>query len=371
MASNNSPIKEEISRLLTFAHSKKEGGRSELFTVIVEFLEHRHTEMAGNELSLMSEILTKLLNDVAMNIREKLAMRLAQDSDAPVELIIMLANDQIEVALPVLSLSRLLSDDSLIEIIRHKTVQHQLAITSRRELSASVCRELVSIGNSKTLIMLLNNPRARIDRESFSFLVDKSRDNPPLQPPLIERPDLPKEMAAKMYQWVSDTLKQSILTNFHLSEIEIDRLVTGAVKDATAEDDILTTQEKSEILLVNKLHKADRLKPSFLMKCLRQGQSSLFEIAFAKMIQVPLKIMRSLLYDRDTKTIAIVCYAATIDRSVFMTIYQLSRTVRNLDPDLTDSEIAEVLEYYRKLDRQDVLVTIEKWVAEATRGPLS
>lgn len=364
MNSDNLSINEEISRLLRLAHSKKDDGRSELFSVIVEFLERRHSEMAGNELSLMSEILIKLISDVEMNIREKLASRLARDSDAPVDLIILLANDQIEVALPVLSLSSLLSDDSLIEIIRHKTVQHQLAITSRHELSCHVCRELISIGNSKTLIMLLNNPQARIDNESFALLVDKSKDASPLQPPLIERPDLPKELAAKMYQWVSDNLKRSILANFHLDESEIDRLVTQAIEDATAEDEILTTQEKSEILLVDKLMKAGRLKPSFLMKSLRQGQSSLFEIAFSRMIQVTLKIMRSLLYDRDTKTIAVVCNAAGIDRSVFMTIYQLSRTVRNLDPALSDSEIAEVLEYYRKLDRQDALATIQKWAAE-------
>jgi len=369
MKSTDLPINEEVSRLLKFAHTNKAEGRSDLFTVIVDFLERRHAELTKNQLSLMSDILVKLISDVEIAIRQKLVGRLAEDDTAPIDLIILLANDQIEVARPVLSLSTLLSDEDLIEIIRHKTVQHQLAITSRRRLSPKICHELITVGNSKTLVMLLNNPQARIDQESFSTLVEKSRNDRHIQPPLIERPDLPANLAARMYQWVSDSLKQAILTNFHLNEADIERLVATAVTEATIEHEARITQEGSEILLVNKLHKAGRLTPSFLMKCLRQGQSSLFEIAFSKIILVPQKLMRSLLYDGDTKTLAVICCAADIDRSVFMTIYQLTRRAQNLDPELSNEEIADALEYYRKLDKQTALVTIQQWVRETPQRP--
>jgi len=370
MKSNILPINEEIAGLLKFAASGKANQRPDLFAVIVDLLERRHAELTKNQLSLMSDILTRLINDVEMAVRHKLANRLAGDNEAPVDLIILLANDRIEIAQPVLSLSRLLSDDKLIDIIRHKTIQHQLAITSRDQLSPRICHELVTIGNSDILVMLLNNPEALIDKQSFSALVEKSRHDLPIRPSLIERPDLPPTMAAKMCQWVSQNLKQSILTNFHLNEADIDRLVGSAVADAVTEDDSRTTQLESEILLVNKLNRAGKLKPSFLMKCLFQGQTSLFEIAFSKMASAPRDIMRSLLYDRGTKTLAVVCCAADIDRSVFMTIYQLTRHAQNLDPNLNDEEIAEILAYYRKLDRKNALEMIQKWVADSPRDPL-
>ncbi|PCI49340.1 MAG: hypothetical protein COB49_04965 [Alphaproteobacteria bacterium] len=366
MTSNNIPIAEEVSNLLEFAYAKKDNGRSDLFNTITDFLERRHSELSPNELSLMSDILEKLLSDVETNVRKKLADRLAENENAPVDLIILLANDQSEVAASVLSLSNLLSDKELIKIIRHKTVQHQLGIASRERLASGVCRELVSVGNTKTLVMLLNNHSARIDNESLAILVEKSKKNVPIQPPLIERPDLPKEMAAKMYQWVSLSLKQSILTNLNLSEADIDNLLKSAIEDVTEEEISQVTTEKSEVLLVNKLHKASRLTPSFLMKCLNQGQISLFEIAFSKMINVPRNIMRTFLYDRGSESLAVICCAAAIDRSVFLTIYQLTREAQNVDSTLSDEEIAKAFGHFKSLDKKKAHSIIQKWVAEAT-----
>ena len=370
MAPNNIPINEEVNKLLEFAYAKKASGRSELFNTITDFLERRHSELSPNELALMSDILEKLLNDVETTVRKKLALRLAENKNAPVDLIILLANDQIEVAKPVLSLSKLLSDEELIKIIRHKTVQHQLGIASREQLSSNISSELIAIGNTKTLVMLLNNHKANIDKDSLSILVEKSKNNTPIQPPLIERPDLPKELAAKMYQWVSLSLKQSILTNLQLSEADIDDLLKTTVDEVNKEGTIQMTKEKSEILLVNKLHKAGRLQPAFLMKCLNQGQISLFEVAFSKLVNVPQKIMRSFLYDRGAEALAVSCCAAEIDRSVFLTIYRLTRAAQNIDPELSDDEKASAFEYFKSLDKRKALATIQKWVAEATGAPI-
>ncbi len=366
MAPNNIPIDEEVNSLLEFAYAKKGNGRSELFNTITDFLERRHTELKTNELSLMSDILEKLLNDVKTNVRQKLASRLAENKNAPVELIILLANDQIEVATPVLSMSKLLSDKELIKIIRHKSVQHQLGIASREHLSSDIAQELISIGNSKTLVTLINNHDAEIANKSLSILVEKSKNNVLIQPPLIERPDLPKEMAAKMYQWVSLSLKQSILTNFHLSEEDIDTLLNAAVEEVNNDGDSQITKEKSEVLLVNKLHKAGKLTPSFLMKCLNQGQISLFEIAFAKIVHVPQKIIRSFLYDRGAEALAVSCCAADIDQSVFLTIYKLTRKAQNIDPNLNEEETSKAFDHFKRLDKKKALATIQKWVAEAT-----
>lgn len=370
MAPKHIPIDKEVSNLLEFAYAKKTDGRSELFDTITDFLERRHSELAPNELSLMSDILEKLLNDVETSIRKKLANRLAINESAPVELIILLANDQIEVATPVLSLSTLLSDNELIKIIRHKTVQHQLGIASRKKLSSGICHELIAIGNTKTLVTLLNNHNANIDNDSLSILVEKSRNNTPIQPPLIERPDLPKELAARMYQWVSTNLKETILASLQLDEADINDLLLSTAKDATEEGSTQVTQEKSEILLVNKLYKAGRLTPSFLMKCLNQGQVSLFEIAFAKIVRVPQKIMRSFLYDRGVEALAVSCCAADIDRSVFLTIYQLTREAQNVDSNLSDDEITLAFGHFKSLNKKKALMIIQKWVAEATGAPI-
>ncbi|MCF6216501.1 MAG: DUF2336 domain-containing protein [Emcibacter sp.] len=359
-------LNEKISNILQLSYVKNTEGRSLLFNKITDFLEEHHTELSQTEQTLMSEILDKLLNNVEMTVRKKLAERLAMSEEAPLDLIVLLANDQIDVALPVLELSKLLSDSELINVIRHKTAQHQLSIASRQKLSSNVCRELVTVGNTKTLLVMLNNHDAKIDNSSFADLIEKSKDVQPLQPPIIERPDLPPEMAAKMYQWVSHNLKQSILTNLDLNESDIDEILLTTIEEVANGGANQVTSEKSEIILVNKLYQAKKLSPAFLMKCLNQGQSSLFEIAFAKMIKVPRKIMRSFLYNRGADALAVSCCAAGIDQSVFLTIFQLTRAAQNIETEISDDETAKAFEHFKRLDKKKAHVTIQKWVAEAT-----
>lgn len=366
MAENRPEINQEMVSLLTLAQEKNPEGRSELFNRISAFLEQRHKDLQPTEISLMSDIMSRLINNVNMSVRRKLAERLSQSEDVPLDLIIMLANDQIEVAAPILLLNQLLTDDDLINIIRHKTAQHQLGIASRKKLSSNVCRELVTVGNTKTLIVLLNNHDAKIDNVSLSDLVEKSKKLIPIQPPIIERPDLPEDMAARMYQWVSESLRTSIEDKLNLSPQEINKLLSDAVEGANNDEVDKITQEKSEIILVNKLYKAGRLSPAFLMKSLNQGQSSLFEIAFSKLINVPRKIMRSFLYDRGAEALAISCCAAGIDQSVFLTIFELTREAQNADSTLSDEEISKAFGFFKNLDRKRAHMIIKKWVAEAT-----
>lgn len=371
MISDTPQIDQEVTNLLHLAYAKRANGRSLLFNTITDLLERRDSELSKIELSLMSEILEKLLNNVEMSVRRKLADRLALNKDAPVDLIILLANDQIEVATPVLLLSKLLSDKELIKVIRHKTAQHQLSIASRKKLSSGVCRELITMGNSKTLVMLLNNHDADIDEESLLILIEKSKNNISIQPPLIERPDLPKEMATRMYQWVSLSLRQSILTKLNLSETDVNELLRKTVDEVAKGEVDQITRERSEVLLVNKLYKAGKLQPSFLMKCLNQGHSTMFEIAFSRLISVPLKSMRSFLYDRGAETLAVSCCAAGIDQSVFLTIYGLTRSIKKDDTKLSDEEIANAFDYFKHLDKKRAQTTLQKWVAETSHMPVT
>jgi len=359
-------IDHEISKILQLAYSKRASGRTELFNSITEMMEHRHHELTVNERLLMSEILEKLLTNIEMNVRINLANRLASDKEAPIDLIILLANDQIEVAKSVLSVSQLLTDDELIKIIHHKTLQHQLSIAGRSHLSSDISRELVTVGNTKTLLALINNHKANIDEATLSLLVEKSKDNIHIQPPLIERPDLPRGMSLKMYQWVSDNLKKTILNGLKLEESEINDLIEQTIEDLQEKDDKGHSQEKSEILLVNKLYDAGKLSPGFLIKCLNNGQSSLFEIAFSKLINIPNNIIRSFLYNRGPEALAVSCCAAGIDRSVFLSIYELTRTAQNMPAKISPDEIAIAFEHFKKLDKKRSQRLLQKWVAEAT-----
>ena len=72
--------------------------------------------LSERERALMGDILRKLIGDVEKAVRRELAERLAERGDAPRSLVIALANDEFEVAHPLLLKSTVLYDVDLIEI---------------------------------------------------------------------------------------------------------------------------------------------------------------------------------------------------------------------------------------------------------------
>ena len=67
----------------------------------------------------MRDIMRQLTHEVEMSLRIRLAERLvAQKGNAQHDLVVVLANDRIEVAHPMLVASEVLDDEDLIEIVQ-------------------------------------------------------------------------------------------------------------------------------------------------------------------------------------------------------------------------------------------------------------
>ena len=76
----------------------------------------------------MLDILHRLVHDFEKSLRTIIAKNLVDWSDIPQDLATFLANDDIDVAYPILSKSGVLKDENLIEIIQHRTMEHQMAL---------------------------------------------------------------------------------------------------------------------------------------------------------------------------------------------------------------------------------------------------
>ncbi|MHA1569732.1 MAG: DUF2336 domain-containing protein, partial [Alphaproteobacteria bacterium] len=129
---------EKLAHLLDLARNKTLAAREELVETVSDLFFDDHRILSDHERSLMTDILRQLIHDVEMAVRRKLADRLADQPNAPHELVLTLANDEIEVAHPILLNSEVLHDVELIEIVRHRTLEHQLAIAMRRGVDEPV-----------------------------------------------------------------------------------------------------------------------------------------------------------------------------------------------------------------------------------------
>ncbi|MCF8466796.1 MAG: DUF2336 domain-containing protein [Sneathiella sp.] len=333
---------DEIKVLVGLAENKKPAQREFLFKKITDFLVNDDHSFTEAEKEIMGDIICRITNDVEKSIRTHFAKRLARKPDVPKALMVFLANDDIEVALPILKDCGLLSEPDLLNIVKHRSTQHRLAIAARENISENVCTALCKINNPDVTIRLLENHSAQMPLLMLTYLGEQSEFIPEYQRPLLERPFLPKPIAEKMYRWVSVSLREYIVENFKVDarSLEID------IADREQTINPISNESDPSFRLVEKLYTSGELSARFMIKSLHQGEVDLFEFAFAKLLGVDIEEIRYIVYAENPEILAVACRALKIDRVIFKTIYDLTSSIRNKGASILSPAKSVPMDFY-------------------------
>ncbi|MBT3533022.1 MAG: DUF2336 domain-containing protein [Rhodospirillaceae bacterium] len=350
-----------MRELFKLAQEKSKEGRESLYNAIGDLFERRAGELQAGERETMLEILERLSHDVEMSVRANLATRLSESGDAPHDLILMLANDEVQVAYKILASSPILRDGDLVEVVRHRTMQHQLAIAIRKDISEEVSAALVEAGTEDVIVTLLNNQDARISANVLDYLAEESKRIDSYQKPLVRRPDLPTELAERMHYWVSAAVRNYIVDNFDVDIDDLDDQMSATVTEVLEEKkDEEATGDAAE-RLVDRLFDGGGLSAEFALKSLHQGQVSIFEMAFAKMVGIRPVLARRIIYEPGGEALGIACRAIGIERTVYLQIYQLTRKARNSEIRLSKDEVVKLTQFYESITRESAFLVLRKW----------
>ena len=347
--------------LYSLARNKTAKSCEELFTIISDLFFDRREVLNDHERSLMLEILRHLIHDVETSIRKQLADRLAKIGDAPHDLIVSLSNDNIEVAYPLLLQSEVLHDPDLIEVIRHRTIQHQLVVARRKELSENVTEALVKTDNRDVICCLLENHGAAISREVMEYLVSESERVDRFQFPLVRRIDLPKDLAEQMCRWVSDALRQALLAKlageFDKFNEQIELATTATIEEHLA---VAAAAPHSDKLL-NRLTELGELTPTFLIMALRQGEIILFEEGLGRLSGLDSRFLQRVIYDPGGESFAILCRALRLSRNEFAEMLRLLRTASDKHVDFNSGNTDQATNIFEKTKQPDAMMVVKKW----------
>jgi uncharacterized protein (DUF2336 family) len=354
-------IASDVGHLVDLARDSSTEGRNTLAIAIGNLVDDNARQLTTHELALMNDILKKLVQDVARPIRKSLASKLAKSHNAPREVVELLANDDFDIASPILLKSDLLSDDALIEIIRHRTQAHRLAIAMRRAINFQVCDALVATNATDVIRTLLQNHGAQISQSTMAYLAEQSRTVDEFQEPLLHRKDLEAALAKRMYAWVSAALRQFILENFQVDELEID-LAVGKVVDSVIDDNEPQSEEDTAASnLASELAKEGEVTASLLLQTIRQGEIPLFEALLANMAHIKISSVRKLIYDEGAEGLVIVARAADIDRTSFTSIFLLLQRVHPKELAKDAYAMKRALDLFDRLKADTAAKVVERW----------
>ncbi|MBS0472091.1 MAG: DUF2336 domain-containing protein [Proteobacteria bacterium] len=349
----------DMGRLAQLSVNPQGTSREEIFLAVASLYRIQGTGLNERERALMHDILRRLTRDVEMAIRIALAERLAEDTTAPHDLILLLADDSIEVARPLLLRSPLLSDEDILKLIAAGSVAHSEAVAARPNISEPVTEELVKSQAESVLVALVRNVTAKISSHAFETLVEKSRQIEGLQEPLTRRGDLPPVLANRMCEWVADALKSYIVKHYPIAPERLNAAVDEAQNQLKSEPQPpRNPPAESAQKLIDKLASSGQLKAGFLLRVLHQGQSDLFDLALAKLVGLPLPELRAKFYDGGPRAVALACRGVGIDRCVFNTVYNLSRQARDLRVTLTPIDLADVDRVFKTVSKAGALTEL-------------
>jgi len=356
----NRPSVESVQELLALAHDRSREGREFLVTAAGEFIAEQNGVLNDNERALMTDILSRLVKDVEVSVRQKLALRLADIENAPHTLIVELANDEIEIAAPVLKRSKVLNDIDLIDVIRHKTLEHQLAVALRESISAPVSDALVQSGNPDAVEALLKNEGAAFGPETLETVVEQSRDRRNYQEPLLQRAELGPALAKRMYWWVSAALRTAILDRYELDPQSFDNAMEAAVQDTLVEEGA-DADNKTAPETLAALMKFDEVAQNDLVKALRAGNITQFQLMFQKATGLALPMLRVVLFEPGGERLAIVCRAIDMVPKVFAAIYRLLRMSSDGETPLKRGELTRIASLYLDIRPDLAMTVLRQW----------
>jgi len=368
------PPEVEMQELLDLARDKSVTGRTRLVQVVGDLFFEENGSVNERERRLMTEILQQLIHDVEQSVRKALADRLAEETDAPRELVTILANDEIDVAHKILRNSAVLQDLELIEIIQHRTFEHQLTIAMRNNVSEAVSDALVETGNVKVIKTLIENTSAAISENTLEYLVNESKTREPFQKPLLERPDFSPHLAKRMYWWVSAALRKHIVEEYKIDPTELDQKIESTIKDLLGEPRDAVEEEigsDGEIIdtgtiarasrLARKLADTNAITPALLLQTLRKGEVRMFEGMFAQVSGLRTNLVRRLIYEPGGEGLAIACKAIDMSKPDFGSLFLLSRAARPGDKTVDPTEVARVMKFYDRVRAETAKKVLDRW----------
>ncbi len=351
----------EIESLIGLARQKSQAGKNSIFETIQGLFLQKKDTLSERERSLMGNILRQLIHDVEMSVRKDVASRLAKLDDVPRELVLALANDEIEVAQPLLIDCTVLHDADLIEIVRHRTQAHQLAIAMRKSLSEDVSQSLVDTDDVDVITKLIENEDARISESLMEYLVAESKHVDSFQNPLVSREDLPANLARKMYWWVSAAVRQHIVENFRVDPTEIDNSIEDVVENQIETDATSSDKPSKAARAAREIDKQGKLTEEFLVNLLKDGEVSLFEASFARATEMPIKLVRRMLYEPGGEGLAMACKAGGFSAEMFTSLYRLTRNASTGQEPIDEREMVRLTDFYDCMRAASVQALVKRW----------
>jgi uncharacterized protein (DUF2336 family) len=287
--------------------------------------------LTAREIKVAEQIFRLLLRDTELRVRATLAGYVKDSSIIPRDIVMSLAKDVEDVALPVLQFSQVLTDQDLLEIIEatHE-VSRYVAISQREAVSDTISDTLIVRGNEEVVKTLVDNEGAVLSEKGLAGIIETYAENRHVMQAVGKRPQLPVATAQKLVHAVSSTLADTLKQKYKLPADHIDKEVEKTREKETLHLIRHALSDGDIDRLINQLIVAGGLTPSVILSSLCQGNFEFFETALARLSDIPVANARKLITDRGELGFRAIYNKSGLPDAMFPAVKLLLKIVHDL-----------------------------------------
>jgi uncharacterized protein (DUF2336 family) len=314
-----------FGKLIELARTTDSAQRRELLREVTDLFFETSGARNDRESQLFGDVLQLVAAEMQDGVLAEFAERFADADDAPVALMRDLANHAFEVAAPVLTRSKALDEQTLLQIVGNQSQQHIKAVAERETVSEALSDAIVQLGDDNALDALMRNEGADISRTSMEAAVDRARRNAVLHDAVVTRQDLPLDLLNDMYFVVEASLREQIMTrNASVDPAALDAALAKARERLKRTVGDLSAEAKNAMAFIQSKKAAGELNARMLVALYREAKQMHFLYGLAEVTSVEPETVSGMLERRDVEALAMLCRAASVERPLFVTLAVLT-----------------------------------------------
>ena len=314
--------------------------RRELLSKVTDLFFITEQQQSDSDRGVFGGVMERVAFELEVEARAELAERLSSTRFAPHNIVRRLAEDDIDVARPVIERSKVLTDTDLVDIAYSKGQDHLMAMTKREALSAAVTDVIVQRGNDEVLTSVAGNDGAKFSPKSFQTLAIKATDSSDLRSQLVDRDDVPNEIVEAIKKNVAEKLKKEFSGEYsEISSSEIDHVVELQSENVDFSS-LKSDNRMGELTIdVEDLFRKGLLAQEKLLEFSEKGMKSELVHALALKADITPDMAFHTLYEAEVPALAVLCRACHFKRETFASLLQERIKTNNLPGDLVVSAL--------------------------------
>lgn len=275
-----------------------------------------YSELGADDRAAAEGAMLMLLDDPSPLVRQALASVFAAHPDAPAAVVHALANDQPDIAAPVLERSPLLVDADLVDQIATGPAKVQAAIARRARLPRAVAAAIAEVGSAEACLLLIENPEAAVADFSLERIVERHGYLAVIRETLLARDDLPAALRQALVVKLSTTLARFVTARAWLTEDRALRVTKEACERATVT--LAADAQQHEVRpLIRYLCRSGQLTAGLVLRALLCGNLRLFEEALAEFSGLSLARVAAIVHDRGGTSFRALYLRARLPLSIY------------------------------------------------------